>query len=190
MANQQFTPTDLRSEEWRDIPGFEGAYQVSSIGRVRSLDRRVPYSDGRKRIDRGKILSPGKTPQGYSHVYLGQRVDRTVHSLVMLAFTGPYPDGMEINHKDGNPANNRLDNLEYVTHSQNLLHEIRVLGGKRVSRRGGESHLAKLTEEQVKAIRAEREGAKTLLRDLAEKYGVHRKTIGRIVRRASWVDTP
>jgi DNA-binding Lrp family transcriptional regulator len=50
--------------------------------------------------------------------------------------------------------------------------------------------LAKLTEEQVEAIRAEREGAKTPLRDLAEKYGVHRKTIGRIVRRASWVDTP
>ncbi len=186
MAEQHFTPEELKTEQWRDIPGYEGSYRVSNIGRVCSLDRLVPYSDGRQRVHKGMILSTGITPQGYYWVDLGKKNARTIHSLVMLAFSGPCPEGKEINHKDGNPGNNRIENLEYVTHSENLLHQIYVLGGTRVSCKGGDSHFAKFTEQQVREIRAEREALGTHYHVIAERYGVHWKTISKMVRRISW----
>ncbi len=124
------------SEQWLAIPGFEGRYEASDHGRIRSLDRVIaarngsrwrpgqPGLPGTRRI-RGRVLSPGrKTASGHLHVVL-EGVDRTVHSLVLETFTGPCPPGMEALHADDNPGNNRLSNLSWGTRSENSYDAIR-----------------------------------------------------------------
>lgn len=103
------------TELWKDIPGFEGRYQVSSLGSVRSFAR---YKDGR-------LLKPGKASHGYYTVSFGRNNSKTVHSLVALAFIGPCPKGMEILHIDGSRTNNALSNLRYGTRTENILDAIK-----------------------------------------------------------------
>lgn len=109
-------------EEWRNIVGFEGLYQVSNYGRVRSLDRFVKGKNG-LRIVKGKILKPGKLPYGYLFVNLCKNnkvVNCRVHRLVAVAFI-PNPNNLpQINHKDCNPANNSVWNLEWCDARYNL----------------------------------------------------------------------
>lgn len=111
-------------EEWRPIPGYEGFYQVSNLGRVRSLSRVTCY--GRKM--RGRILRQAVHPSGHLSVNLcADRSHRKgkVHQLVLFAFVGPPPPNCEALHGDGNPANNRIDNLTWGTRSENLLDAVR-----------------------------------------------------------------
>lgn len=97
-------------ESWRDIPGSDGRYQVSDLGRVRSM----------------RLLTPcPATGTGYLAVTLTGQVRVAVHVLVASAFLGPRPQGMEVNHIDCNRTNNRPDNLEYVTPSENVRHSFR-----------------------------------------------------------------
>lgn len=111
-------------ETWRHIPGYLGLYEVSDRGRVRSLDRRVNYRDGRSRFYPGQILEASTTPFGYKVVTLSNgkasKQVRTVHRLVCLAFIGPRPPKMDICHRDNNKENNSLENLRYDTREGNL----------------------------------------------------------------------
>lgn len=92
-------------EIWKPIPGYEGRYWASNLGRIKS---------------RRKILKTHYSESGYEKVSLYKH-GKKVHRLVMAAFEGekPYPE-FEVNHKDGDRSNNKLDNLEYVTHYENL----------------------------------------------------------------------
>lgn len=106
-------------EEWRPINGFEGLYEISSYGRVKSF----------KSHPSGKILKPNLDSNGYPKISLskkGAKKDTTVHRLVAEAYL-PRADGKTcVNHIDGNKANNRLDNLEWCTYSENIKHAIRT----------------------------------------------------------------
>lgn len=111
------------TEEWRDVPGFEGRYQVSDAGRVRSLPHRVRVVlRGRDatRLSPGRVLRPGRTKSGHITVALGRGNSRPVHQLVLEAFVGPRPQGCEVLHVNHKPADNRLENLRYGTRSENL----------------------------------------------------------------------
>jgi hypothetical protein len=127
------------AEKWRAVPGFEGRYEVSSFGRVRSLDRGITY----RRLDKysGKIITvtkymksvmlrPGKMASGHQFVMLGRGNGFTVHTLVLNAFVGPAPEGMECCHNDGVASNNLVSNLRWDTRSENVLdcfrHGVRV----------------------------------------------------------------
>ena len=116
-------------EQWKPVNGYEGIYEVSSQGRVRSVDRTVTYSNGRVCHLEGRVLrTPLSKRGGYPFVNLciqGKCQVRTVHSLVAEAFIGPRPEGAEVCHNDGNPANNRVDNLRYGTSSDNALDKVR-----------------------------------------------------------------
>lgn len=106
-------------EEWRDIDGYEGYYQVSNYGRVKSLPRKT--RNGSCKYE--KILTPGNDKDGYKIVNLCKNTNKgktyRVHKLVAKAFL-ENPDNLpEINHKDENPANNMLDNLEWCTSKYN-----------------------------------------------------------------------
>lgn len=121
------------NEEWRDIPGFEGLYQASNAGRVRSLDRWVEYSatatrSACRRYRKGKDMSlvvSGKNKH-YLAVTLSDasqtpRRCLLVHRLVALTFIGPCPEGMEVAHKNGNPRDNKVANLRYASRRENCL---------------------------------------------------------------------
>lgn len=105
-------------EEWRPIYGYEGLYEVSSYGRVRSLDRYEVNNLGYKRLLKGKILSPGIRKDGYFVVSLRNKMFR-VHRLVAQAFI-PNPDELpQVNHKDEDKSNNNVDNLEWCDSKYN-----------------------------------------------------------------------
>lgn len=113
-------------ERWREIPGYEGYYEVSDRGRVRSLARVVIRSDGQRQRVPGKIKKLTLDPAGYFRTMLIVRGSerrvrcRLVHGLVLAAFVGPRPPGFEVLHWDGNPANNCLANLRWGSHRENI----------------------------------------------------------------------
>ena len=176
-------------ENWRDIPGYEGRYQVSDLGRVRSLPRIVERTYVRgcpptptKRT--GKILSSGVKGCGHMNVSLGANNTYLVHRLVLLAFVGPAPKGCEARHLNGKPYDNKLSNLQWGTRLQNRA-DISA-HAKLYHRRQGSSQLS---EQTIRAIK--RDLAKSLKqKDLAKKYGVHINTINNINREFThkWVE--
>lgn len=111
-------------EIWRDIPGYEGYYQASNLGRIRSLDRVVKHRCGGTAVKKGKVLKLQKREQfNYVKYLVGLTKDkyefRIVSRLVWSAFNGPIPDGMQVNHIDENPLNNNLDNLNIMSSKEN-----------------------------------------------------------------------
>lgn len=117
-----------REERWADIDGYEGHYQVSSLGRVRSLTRRVPSCYGSYRIEKGKLRTPHVNRCGYCMIRL-QRAEQpgkwhSVHQLVARAFVKNPRSLRHVNHVDGDKANNAYWNLEWVTIRENNVHAI------------------------------------------------------------------
>jgi hypothetical protein len=115
-------------ESWRPVVGYEGLYEVSDQGTVRSLDRVVIRSDGRRRTCPGVQLKQAVRPDGHAQLNLsrcGRYRTRRTHQLVIEAFVGPCPDGMEVCHNDGDPLNNHLGNLRYDTQSENARDVVR-----------------------------------------------------------------
>ena len=116
--------SSLPGEEWKEVHGFEGIYQVSNLGRVKTEN----YNN----TNRPKILSPYNV-HNYRRIrlgYMGHGRSTSIHILVAEAFV-PNPDNKPyVNHKNGDKGDNRADNLEWVTRSENALHSYRVLGNK------------------------------------------------------------
>lgn len=169
------------NEEWREIPEWPD-YAVSNQGHVM---RTTAPKRGRARA--GDILKP-RIPGGgqYPAVALtcdGVKTNWYVHRLVLHVFAGPCPDGMEVNHIDGNKLNARLENLEYVTRSENQLHAFRA--GLN-SREGARNQKAILTESDVLTIRAEYTGAYGQCAKLARRYGVSHAAIQDIIHGRNW----
>jgi hypothetical protein len=110
------------TEEWRPVPDYEGFYEVSNLGRLRSLTRTVRRSQNTMRTLPGRLLAPKISNHGYRLATLSREAtERTVtlHSLVAAAFIGPRPDGQHVRHLDGDKLNNRASNLAYGTALEN-----------------------------------------------------------------------
>ena len=106
-------------EEWRPVVGHEGAYEVSSLGRIRSLPREVPAGQrGGTRLISGRVLVTSIGRNGYRQVTLRKRT-HMVHTLVARSFIGERPEGYEVCHNDGDSDNNAATNLRYDTVSAN-----------------------------------------------------------------------
>ena len=115
-------------EIWKDIEGYENDYQVSNLGRVKSLPKKCWNGKGYWFRD-GRILTPVKSKKGYLNVWCRKNIFK-VHRLVANAFI-PNPQNLpQVNHIDGDKTNNCVANLEWVTDGENLLHAYRVLGRK------------------------------------------------------------
>ena len=110
------------SERWLPVDEYGGAYEVSNLGRVRSVDRTRLGRNGFPQPIRGRVLNAHRNVGGYQQVRLslnGKKHGHYVHRLVMAAFVGPCPLGHEVDHIDNKPANNTLSNLRYVTPQEN-----------------------------------------------------------------------
>ena len=127
-------------EIWKDIPGYEGIYQVSTLGRVKSLDHVVVQCWGKgasERTYKGRLIKPCRFKKKRAYVYVdlskdGRVLRFSVHKLVLTTFVGPCPDGMVACHfPDPNPENNCLNNLRWDTRSANEadkeIHGTRIL---------------------------------------------------------------
>lgn len=174
------------NEIWKPVAGYEGIYEVSSLGRVRSLDREVANRWGTTRSVPGTIRTIAVKREGYCFVNLFRKQRAKpmyVHRLVAIAFL-PNPDRLpQVNHIDGDKANNRADNLEWCNASHNCQHA--VDSGLYETWRGEQTTMAKLTEADVVEIRRRHaNGAKQ--KHLAREYGVRPGTIHKIVHRQRW----
>ena len=156
-------------ETWLDVKGYEGFYEVSDHGRVRSAKTGKIKMFTTNKLDNRPFLGLWK------HNKL--KIFRP-HTLVLTTFVGPRPQGMECCHNDGDPFNNRLENLRWDTTRNNQLDRIK----HGTSNRGERCVAAKLTEAQVRAIRADTR----LQREIAAEYGVRENTISRIKSRQRW----
>lgn len=168
-------------ENWRDVIGYEGFYQVSDDGRVRSLWRLLPHAV-RAGVRKPKIiLKYGSNNQGRLQVTLSRdNVQKRfqVHRLVLAAFTGPCPDGLEGLHKNGDHLDCKISNLKWGTHAENMQDTVRH-GHARLGEASGKS---KLTEQDVRDIRASTDTG----RILANRYGISQPAIVNIRSRKTW----
>ena len=179
-----------QEEIWKPI--FGGRYEVSSLGRVRSISREIVPAGTKRgyRNMRGRVLRLQKHSQGYlaARVYptTGDRQLRLVHQLVLRAFHGPpppdIPGRVESRHLDGVKTNNRADNLVWGSTKDNYRDSVRH-GTARG--RGSTNPQSKLTESQVIEIRERVKSGEVQMR-LAEEYDVHFATINAIHKRKNW----
>lgn len=116
------------NEHWLPVVGFEGQYEISDLGRVRSLDRKVPCRGGSTRLHRGRVLQPGNGSYNHQVVCLSGRRMVQVHRLVLEAFIGKCPDGMEACHNNDVADDNRLVNLRWDTRTANEHDKLRNNG--------------------------------------------------------------
>ena len=176
-------------EDWRDIPEWEGLYQASTLGRIRSRDRICrKLTKGGTLADfslKGRILSPGYGKRtGYWLVILagnGRKVTMPVHVAVCAAFHGPRPHKLDVAHLDGDRSNNEPSNLGYFTRSENLGHQIahgtHLHGEKRWN--------ARLTDDQVNDIVGmRRRGERNA--DIASIYPVTSEMVSHIMAGRRW----
>lgn len=117
------------TERWLPVVGYEGFYEVSNLGRVRSVDRQIRHRDGSLHMYPSRVLKPSVTTNGYAYISVSvNKAQRSVavHRLVATAFLGPAPDGMEVCHRNGDELDNRSENLRYGTHGSNVLDTVRM----------------------------------------------------------------
>jgi hypothetical protein len=156
-------------EIWKDIKGYEGRYQVSNLGRV-------------KNIKTGRVLKPG-IRCGYPSVSLckhNKGKNKLIHRLVAEAFILNPEDKPQVNHINGIKYDNRLDNLEWNTRSENGLHSYN--SGLQISQKGEVHGKAKLTEEDILTIRSSNLSRK----ELAILYNISLSSIYNIIDRRVW----
>jgi hypothetical protein len=174
----------IQEEIWRPVTGYEDLYEVSNLGRVRSLDREVrvisPQGLEMTCVKKSRVLRTRQSPNGYVRVGLYDGVTPckqkfySLHRLVAHAFV-PNPSGYPVvNHIDHNKANNAASNLEWTTDLENVRH----------CRRAYRHRTTRLTFELAEEIR--KKAAEVRTRDLAQEYGVSQRSIRAIITKKNW----
>jgi hypothetical protein len=171
------------TEIWREAFGFEGMYSVSNMGRVRSEPRLVATRSGGFKRMPGRVLKQMTDPKGYSRVsfYRGEwpnkreRFTPSVHRTIARVFLDDFTDDLQVNHKNSDKSDNRLENLEMVSIAENALHASRA-GVKAI----------KLTPLKVVWMRKLSETGEFTFTELGEKFDVSKQTAARVCQRKIW----
>lgn len=177
----------MQNEVWKDIEGYEGIYQVSNLGRIKSLDRKVRSRWGLMK-QKGIVLK-SRICNGYVLICLsknGKNKDVSVHRVIAKSWVPGRTDAKnEVNHIDGDKTNNSVDNLEWCDRRHNIQHSIRI--GLRTRQDGAGGYSAILTEKEVKEIRELKKNNPTISQPtLGRMFGISKSEIGYILNRAVW----
>jgi len=175
-------------ETWKDIKGYEGSYQVSNLGRVRSLDRMVKHKKEGLRKQKGLTLKNRKDYGGYYKVLLcknGQVNNQKISRLVAQAFISNPRNKTQVNHKNGIKTDNKISNLEWCTRSENSKHAYKT--GLIISVKGENHGRSKLNEKQVRVIKhALKFNIKGTAKQLTKMMNVSEHTISLIKYNKNW----
>jgi len=187
------TKEEPNVEIWKDINDYEGLYQVSNFGNVRSLDRIVNKPNGISYMRKGKLCVQSKSNLGYMTVGFtvnNKKVNKYVHRLVAKAFIINNNNYPQVNHIDCNKTNNRMDNLEWCTNSQNHIHAskngLNKLHLHRVAYSEEKNGRSLLTNKQVLEIKQKYIPYKYSAKKISKEYGVSESCITHILNNTSW----
>lgn len=167
-------------EEWKPISGYEGIFSVSSLGRIRNecVKRGNQYV--------GKIRIGKKHKDNYLSIRMCHNYKVNIfriHNLVAKAFIGERPENYVVNHKDGDKANNKLENLEYLSRSQNAYHAVKM--NRWPDCRGSKHYASRFKDEDIKNIRdLYKKGEKQ--KSIAIKFNTNQCYISQIVNNKRW----
>lgn len=171
-------------ELWNEVIGYEGIYEISSFGRVKSLSRKIPHWRGGFLNSKEKIMSCFLSNTGYLTIsFFTNNIKKNflIHRLVAIAFI-PNPDNLpEVNHKDGDKLNPLKSNLEWSTESENIIHAFK---NNLKCSKGINNPVSKLTEIEVLEIRSK--SVFTSRKILSQEYKVSIPCIRKIINRMSW----
>ena len=178
---------DEDAEKWKPIPGYEGFYSASSLGRIRTDDHTVIRSNGvpchvsakirkqRLNAQRGYMQCDLKRPESRFHTF-------NVHNLIMLAFVGPKPNGCDVCHLNGDRADNRLLNLRYDSRAANMadkwMHGTQPFGERHA--------MSVLTEDDVREMRRLNSSRQYTQSEIGRMFGVRRETVNGVVNYREW----
>jgi len=181
ITQEQFLKAEI--EVWMDIKGFEGLYQVSNIGRVKSLERKVSGKLGSLRKLPEMLLKPIKK-DGYLRVTLQNKDRRNyrIHRLVCEAFKDNKFMKPYVNHINGIKTDNRAENLECCTQKENMVHAKK--NNLLKPKRGDESVNSKISEQDAKKIKYEHIGLNQI--QIAKIYGIDTTTVSKIKTGVNW----
>ena len=178
----------MKMEIWKDIKNTNGRYKVSNLGRIKSSGFSVKRSNGRQYTSKEKILKPATDSCGYLRCalsYGGKLNTHKVHRLVADEFINGKTDARnQVNHKNGIKHDNRTQNLEWVSSSENCKHSF--VYGLQKPKRGTLNGNSKLTEKDVKHIRHEHHANGVTFRKLSIGYKIDKKTISQICKFEIW----
>lgn len=179
----------MEIELWKDIPGFRDVYQVSNLGRVKSKNHYVFASNGMKRIQYGRILKHSISKKGYAQVSImiesNKRFHTGIHRLVAKCFIPKLLGKDQVNHKDGNKLNNRVENLEWCNNQENQQHAVK---NNLINPNYGEkNHNSKLKNIDVFAIRNRIENGESQNK-IAKEYGVSPTAITQIKLNRTYIN--
>jgi len=173
-------------EDWKDIIGYEGLYQVSNMGNVKSLPRLTRALNGAIMPFKGKSLIPQIDKGGYCRVSLRKNsiaILHSVHRLVAMHFLqNPY-NFDEVNHKNGIKTDNRATELEWCNRSYNKTHSYRVLGQKKMN--GVNSGMAKVTPSDIANMKIDYQTMKSYSK-VGTKYNISGTQAWRILTKKAW----
>jgi len=178
---------NISTEIWKDIPNYIGLYQASNYGNIKSLKKKYGNNGNYKEI----VLKP--YPISREHLYVNLYKENKIkkyyiHRLILETFVGPCPLGMECRHLDGNPKNNRLENLKWGTHKENVQdsigHGTSFNVGK--DRKGSMCGASKLNEMQIRIILRLLEDGYLTQQEIGEIFGVAQNTISSIKLGVNW----
>jgi hypothetical protein len=169
---------DDQLETWRPVVGYEGRYEVSDTGRVRSLNY--------MRTGKTVVLKQSGKRNGYMKMALSdgkKSIHPMAHQLVAKAFLGSCKDGMEVNHRDGNKQNNNLSNLEYVTKSRNTIHAYEM--GLMTGRKGEDNPQAILSSDEIRMMfQMEMDGMTQV--EIAKQFNTRQPQVSHILNGKRW----
>lgn len=175
-------------EIWKDLKGYEGLYKISSLGKIKSLDRKryCGHKGNKPQLRKGRILKQHYDYLGYKRVRLSKNSTTktlTLHRLLAINFIeNPY-NKPNINHIDGNKANNNLNNLEWCTQKENVQHSYNLGLSKGI--KGEQNNKSKLKAKDIKEIRKLHKQKKTQT-DIAKMFNVSIANISEIVNYKTW----